>query len=398
MTYRQWTDESIVVPAVGAASSISCLRSLGRRGIHTIAVSERGSAPGFRSRYCDEAIVVPSPAEDLIGYRDALLSLARRDDVRAIAPIREADVYVLSAYYEEFAEHIAPVWPSFETLRDAHDRIRLVEAATEAGVSVPETRLLSETEDWDRELIVKGRYAAHADGYVESLSPADFVDSGPTRYLEPGIEPDRDAIRAEMGHDPIVQEYVPGAEFAFWALYDHGEAVATCQRNRIRGFKYSGSASIYRESVRIPELEAAGRALLDALDWHGLAAVQFMRDANTGEFRLMEINPRFWLSLPCAVQAGADFPYYYWRLAGGESIRIDAAYEVGVGTHLLRGEATHLHSILREDYAFVPRPSFSATFREVVRSIYEQPNFDLLSLDDPGPFVRDALNTAASLR
>lgn len=398
MRRRQWTDESIVVPAVGSASSVSCLRSLGRRGIHTIAVSERETAPGFRSRYCDEAIVVPSPAEDLVGYKEALSSLARRDDVRAIAPVREADIYVLSAYCSAFAEHIAPVWPSFETLREAHDRMRLVAAAKEAGVSVPETRLLSDVDDWDRRQIVKGRYAALTDRYLESLSPAEFVDPGPTRYLEPGIEPDREAIRAEMGHEPIVQEYIPGEEYAFWALYDHGEPVATCQRNRVRGFKYSGSASIYRQSVRIPELEAAGRALLDALDWHGLASAQFIREENTGEFRLMEINPRFWLSLPCAVRAGADFPYYYWRLAGGESVRIDTEYEVGVGTHLLRGEGTHLHSILREDYAFVERPSFLVTLWEVVRSIYEQPNFDLLSLSDPGPFARDALNTVASLR
>jgi predicted ATP-grasp superfamily ATP-dependent carboligase len=225
---------------------------------------------------------------------------------------------------------------------------------------------------------------------------ANATDLDPL-YLEPGVEPDRDAIRAEMGHEPLVQEYIPGTEHAFWALYDHGEPVATCQRNRVRGFKYSGSASIYRESVRIPELEAAGRALLDALDWHGLASAQFMRNERTGEFTLMEINPRFWLSLPCAIQAGADFANYYWRLAGGEPIRIDSPYEAGVGTHLLRGEASHLHSILREDYAFVPRPSFSATLREVARSLYEQPHFDLLSLDDPGPFVRDFRNSVTSV-
>ena len=59
-----------------------------------------------------------------------------------------------------------------------------------------------------------------------------------------------------------------------------------------------------------PELDSIGRALLDELDWHGLASVQFIEDATTDEYKLMEINSRFWASVSCAVKAGLDFPYY----------------------------------------------------------------------------------------
>lgn len=405
MTDGQREGDAVVIPAVTAASSISCVRSLGRRGIHTIAASEDERSPVFSSKYCDEPVVVPSPADDVVGYKDALLSLARRTDVRAITPVREEDVYVLSRYRPEFESHVAPLWPRFETLRAVHDRVRLMEVAAEAGVSAPGTWLLGDVDDWDDELVVKGRYAILVEEYLDypdgsapsdSSSSGGCRDPGPTTYLSPGEAPDVPAIVSGMGHEPIVQEYVPGDEYAFWALYDRGEPVATCQRRRIRGYKYAGNASIFRETVAEPDLEAAGRALLDRLDWHGLAAAQFIRDDRTGEFRLMEVNPRFWLSVPAAVLAGADFPYFYWLLATGQGDRIDPDYEVGVATHLLSGEASYLHSVLRDDFSYVERPRFVDAASAVLSSLVAEPHFDYLCRDDPWPFVRVLLNAVAA--
>ena len=433
---------SVVVPGVGAASSVTCLRSLGRRGAHTIAVSENPDAPAFRSRFCDESVLAPAPEEYLAGYKDVLLDLARREDVRTIVPVREPDVYVLSRYREQFTEHVTPLWPSFDVLETAHDRVQLVAAAEEAGVDVPETRLLSETNDWDRRLIVKSRYALVTDEQArgpsptvdgesgepssgltdggtltgkrgadpsstdsvpsepassESTAPRGFVDVGKTRYLDPGVEPDRERITAEMYHDPIVQEYIPGTEYTFRALYDHGEPVAICQKRAIRGLKYARGPSVFHEATAIPELTDAGLALLDALEWHGVASVGFIRDERSEEFKLLEINPRFWSSLPSDLPAGVDFPYYYWRVAGGEPVERNPSYETGKGTHLLRGEAAYLHSILFEDFSFVEKPPLGPELWNVVRSLVTDPRFDYLSLDDPKPFVRDLLNRTANV-
>src|SRR6056297_2076679 len=151
------TSPAVVVPAAYAPHSTTVLRSLGRRGIHTIGVYERPT-PAFSSRYCDETHIVPSPVTDVEGYKDALWGLARRDDVRAIVPLREADVYVLAKYRSEFGAKVAPLWPSFETLETVHDRIALVEAAREAGVATPETRLLDEATEWNVRRVVKARY------------------------------------------------------------------------------------------------------------------------------------------------------------------------------------------------------------------------------------------------
>ncbi|WP_226042573.1 carboxylate--amine ligase [Natrinema sp. DC36] len=390
--YRDDADDAgVVVPGIDAPSTVACLRSLRPRGVRTIVGSESRSTPAAASAYRDEFVGLPDPNSDLAAYGDALLSLAERPDVETIVPVREEDVYVLAERKDAFADEVATPWPDFETLRQVQDRVELFAAADAAGVAAPDTALLDQWDDWDRETIVKPRYTVASSDYLGARF--DDAEIGSTEYQQPGVRPDPQAELETRGHVPIVQERIPDSrEFGFFALYDHGEAVATFQHCQRRGWKYCGGPSAYRESVHIPELETAGRALLDELEWHGLAMVEFLRDPADGEFKLMEINPRFWSSLPFSVRAGADFPYYYWQLATGESIVSEPTYEVGMGGHLLRGELSYLHSVATEAYPLVERPSLQTAAREVATSLVRHPRFDYAVADDPVPFFQDGVN------
>lgn len=372
--------------------ALTCLRRLHRRNINTIVFSHDGDAPVLYSRSCDEGVLVPSPFTDVDGFADAIFSLAARDDVRAIVPSREQDAYVLSKYREQFADHVPPLWPSFETIRLAQDRKALVRRAKEAGVHVPRTWTLDELEGCVGDCVVKSRYSLLTPDYVDTLPPdrTDLADS--VMFARDGRELDPEAISTEMGHVPIVQEYVPGEEYGFWALYNDGEAVATCLKHQVRGLSYTGGTSVFRETVHDPRLEEAGRTLLDHLDWHGFASVQFKRHAETGEYTLLEINPRIWTSMSCPVRAGVDFPYYFWQLANGEEPAPRTAYDEGVGTHRLGGEVVHLKSVLTEENPIVEPPPVGSSIRSIIRSILQQPAFDYVSLSDPYPFVRDVVN------
>lgn len=130
--------------------------------------------------------------------------------------------------------------------------------------------------------------------------------------------------------------------------------------------------------------------------------VEFLHDPDTDEFELMEVNPRFWTSLPFTVKAGVDFPFIYWLQATGrlDDVEVDDDYDVGVAGHFLRGEALYLHSLFGETYPLVDRPSRVKATATVAVSLLRHPWFDLVDLDDPGPFVRDTRNllTAAVRR
>ncbi len=389
--HRQQDDRSVLVPGIDAPSTVACLRSLRPRGVRTIVGSERETTPAAVSTYCDEFVPLPDPRTDLSGYGEALLSIASRPAVQTVIPVREEDIYVLAANREAFSEVVATPWPTIDRLRRVQDRVELFDAAEAAGVATPETALLSMWDGWDRETIIKPRYTVASPEYLGSNAGGAI---GSTVYQTPGRQPDFATVLDRHGHEPLVQERIADPrEYGFFALYDRGTAVATFQHCQHRGWEYCGGPSAYRESVSIPALERAGRDLLDELDWHGLAMVEFLRDPRDGTFKLMEINPRFWSSLPFSVRVGANFPAYYWQLATGEPID-PGEYAVGVGGHLLRGEVSYLHSILTAEYPTVDRPRFAEAVWDVVSSVVREPRFDYAVADDPVPFFRDGLNVA----
>jgi hypothetical protein len=144
---------------------------------------------------------------------------------------------------------------------------------------------------------------------------------------------------------------------------------------------------VYRTSVYIDELQTVADRLLSELNWHGIACIEYMRHAETGEFVLTEINPRTWQSLSTAVRAGADFPHDYWLAAMGEPERIDPTYKLGVGTHSLYGEFEYVHSLFRDRSPHTERPPIAPQLWAVLTSLYDEPAFDYTRLDDPGPLV-----------
>ena len=385
--------EAAVIPVGFESGAYSCVRSLSRRGVDTIVASGRDDTPAAASRFCDEFVSIPSPYEDLIAYRDALVGLAAREDVATILPLCAQDAYVFARYAEAFEPYVSLVTPAAELLDTVFDRTKLVAAAEAAGVPAPETQLLTDVDAWDRDLIIKSRYNLLTEESCPQFSPREVATAKRVTHVAPGESVNVEAVESEMQHTPIVQEYIPSSdEYLFGALYDAGEPVTTFQHRQIRGDSYTGGGGVYRKAIRDPELERVGRTLLDYLEYDGLACIEFMKHAETGEYVLTEINPRLWQSLATAVRAGADFPASYWEVATSTPVRSDFQYDVGVGTHLLYGELGHLISVVRDESPFVDRPSLLRTAWEIAASCVENPAFDMLRADDPEPFIRGVVH------
>lgn len=373
-----------VVTASRYPHGYASIRSLAQAGVGTIAAVDDPTLPITASRYSDEVVEVPPPSE-FLPYKDALLKLARRPEVRTIVPHRPQDPYLLAKYADEFEPHVDLAIPSLETLRRAHDRKVLMDAAEKAGVPLPETSLLGDADaDAASDRIVKSRYNLVTADYVDSFDPSEGKIEKSIVHVHADEPLDTEAIREQMNHEPIVQEHVDAADqYVFGALYNQGEALATFQHRQLRADDYTGGGGVYRETIHDPELEDVGRRILDHLEWHGLACIEYVEDAETGEFKLIELNPRMWQSLPCATRSGADFPYWYWLQATDRAGEIKAGFETGVRTHYLFGEIEHLASIAAADSPVVDRPSLPSRTAEILASSVRTPQFDYLHLDDP---------------
>ncbi|HZD93604.1 MAG TPA: ATP-grasp domain-containing protein, partial [Candidatus Sulfotelmatobacter sp.] len=129
----------------------------------------------------------------------------------------------------------------------------------------------------------------------------------------------QEQLRRWLSLTPVLQQqYVGGRGVGIEFLFNHGQKVWHFVHERLHEYPLSGGASSYRRAIQPPpELLHDAERLLNALNWHGVAMVEFKMDGR-GQYWLMEINPRLWGSLAVSIDAGVDFPRGLLKVARGE--------------------------------------------------------------------------------
>ena len=146
---------------------------------------------------------------------------------------------------------------------------------------------------------------------------------------------------------PVLQAFAPGTGYGVCLLYNQGQFRAAFAERYLRCKEENFGTSTFRESVHAPELIEMGRALLDSLNWHGVAHLDFLYDETTKRAALIEVNPRFWGALDLAVRAGVDFPYLLYRMAVDGDVTAVTEYRSGVCARWIVGEMLHLFNLLK---------------------------------------------------
>lgn len=352
-------------------------------------------AKSFFSRYCVRRALYPSPAAGVGAFVERLCGIV--DEVRPelLMPMTERTILAIMAYRKriESCVAIAPL-PSEHAFAVALDKGTTVELAESRGLPVPRTFRLSHLEDLSHirsqlpyPVVIKPRRSQ-----IWTVDD-QIVSSGPVEYCFAPQELERKYLavhrRAPL---PLIQEFIPGEGYGISTLYCRGQLRALFAHRRLRMVHPTGSGSSLRESIAPPpDMVEAARSLLDALAWHGVAMVEFKRDPRDGLPKLMEINGRFWNSLPLAVAAGVDFPLLLYRLAMDGEVPECFAYRLGVKSRWLTGDLRHLAEVMRGR----PRgwahefPSRWGTLRDVLRTSGGDVRYDELWPSDRLPLIGD---------
>lgn len=317
--------------------ALTAVRSLGRHAIRVTVAADKPNAMAFHSRYCAERLLAP-PAADTQVYADWLLHTLRTQRYDALLFFGEASAGVVMSQREAVQALTGCPLPSHYSFLTADRKDRVMRLARSIGVRAPRTFELANLDDVDG-LAGSLRYPVVVKGVWGSCGRQVAVARDPAA-LRPTVERIA-ALRTSPGLPlPILQEYIPGTGYGVSALWRDGAPVAVFQHRRLeehdiaRGTRLAHAAA-GAESVDEPEMRAAADALLGALQWDGMAMVEFRRSSTDGQFYLMEINPRFVGSLDLAVAAGMDLPWLYARQAAGRPAAAPPAYRTGVRYHWL---------------------------------------------------------------
>lgn len=378
-------------------SALAVVRSLGKHGISCTVGSTRKMGMALHSRYTTGCFVYDSPFEAPEKFIEQVISeCASKKEKPVLFAMSDAASLLLARHREKLLPHAHLLLPSFESIEIAYDKARTVGLATYCQVPTPKTYTPASTQEVGElvptltfPVVVKPR---HSTSWVDGVGARGIVvfAHNSKELLEHFVR-----IVEEAGEPPIIQEYVRGEEFGVEVFALKGKVRALCAHRRIRSLSPRGGAAVVKETISVSsDVKGYVEKLIKELSWDGVAMIEFKRDKERGGRELLiEINGRFWGSLPLAVAAGVDFPHLHFKASQGEEVASEFFCKVPTVSRHFLGDVKHLLSVLfaRDPLRSQLYPSRGHAIRDFFKFTPHM-HYDVISWRDPKPFMFEIIN------
>ncbi len=361
--------------------TLAVVRSLGKKGIEVTVGENIRLATSLFSKYATKRVVYPSPGTKPDAFIDYLLDELKQVSYDVLFPMEEETLLLVAKNQKKISELTYLLIPDYEKIEFARNKKNIIKRARELDIPCPKTWFIEDINEVEKiageiqyPAVIKPQVSFGSYGIKRAGNKEELI----SKYKEVH----------KIYPLPLIQESIPrkGEAFGVSALFNRdSELRAVFVHKRLREYPVTGGPSTLRESVRNLKVQELGLRLLKALNWVGVAMVEFKVNPRDGKPKLMEVNPRFWGSLQLAILSGVDFPYLIYRMAKEGDIEPVLDYKIGVRCRwMFPGDFLHFFSNLRR---FRWTPSFF-NFRT---------NYDILSLEDPGPTLGRALSVYSLL-
>jgi predicted ATP-grasp superfamily ATP-dependent carboligase len=214
------------------------------------------------------------------------------------------------------------------------DKARMLEAAVEAGLSVPATAVVGSAADVEPAVekvgvpaVVKpvGRFILDAGRIARR---GKFID---TFHIKAVRNTSEDSLRrclrtaVDAGLRVLVQEEIPGGaeKLDSLKLYadKNSEPLAFFFGKKVRQFPSDfgcGTLTVTRPPT--PERARLAARFVKQVGYHGIASFEWKLDEREGTYKFMEINPRVWSWTLLCDAAGVNLPYIQYLEVTGQDV------------------------------------------------------------------------------
>ncbi len=310
----------VIVYGVDTQIGLSLVRELGKKNCEIVAVGKSNDSLGLRSKYVTYPYVLSAKNDqDKVEF---LLAIEKQTSARYLLCVSEDDIL----FFNRVKEQIKPIKalvPNQESIEKVLSKDFTAQAAQKVGIETPKTTLLNHESELAA-IVDKLKYPV----ILKWSNPHDVMKFA--NELSIKIEKlvycyNKDELKqkihsyAPLKQFPMLQEYCPGVGFGQFFFMHEGQALLRFQHQRVHEWPPEGGFSSLCRAIPVHKHEALQQqsiALLQSINWQGVAMVEYRYDETTGNAILMEINGRFWGSLPLAYHANVPFAWYTYKILG----------------------------------------------------------------------------------
>jgi predicted ATP-grasp superfamily ATP-dependent carboligase len=321
MKFNNFPSKSAIVSDGMWRKSLSVVRSLGKKDINVSVMGSSFLTVSFWSRFTTKRIYSSSAENNYDKFGQKLMVLLEGDSSTnkpVLFPMEDATLNWASKNKKFVDQYSHCLIPDYESLVIAQDKFKTLNLAISCNIQTPKT-IQAKTLFEFKKIVGDS---------IRDKTIKDFLIKPVSGSGSSGVVYGNDIEKCNLDlywnkHNPILfQELIPknGKAVGVSMLINRkGKVCAHFIHERLHQFPVSGGPSTDRIGIKNEFLLKKSTELLNKLNWKGVAMVEWKYDHNCDEFKLLEINPRFWGSLELAIRSGVDFPYLYFRAAQGLS-------------------------------------------------------------------------------
>ena len=344
----------VLVTDGGYSHSLAIIRSLSKLG-HCVdcighpyclsSLSKNINKCSYKQKYFNER------------YIDKFLTFLDCENYDFLIPIGGQSVKFINKYRTEISKKVIINLAPYKSIEKCLDKNKLLKLATELEIPTPKI--------YESDEILNLNLSKYSFPRKFVIKPSSELSNSKVVYTS-DINLIKDFLDNE--EDLLFQDFINGCGVGFFAIYDNGILKNFFMHKRIRENPPSGGSSVCAESISDERLYKYGKKILDTLNWHGVAMVEFKKEYKTNKLFLMEVNPKFWGSHDLAISSGINFAEEYLEI-NPYSRKIEKAREF------------QIEFVLNKRFQWLAR-DISSSFLRPIRLFKVLYNFSILKVDN----------------
>jgi len=379
----------VLVLGEDTLSFLATIRSLCRFGLEVHVAWCPLDAPALQSRYVKQVHRIPPYREQTDDWIQAFQRILRQQQFDLVLPTTDSTILPFQMYRDQFEPLATFCLLPDDTFRICSDKGEIYRLAVQEAVPVPRQRVIRNVKEalecaknFGYPLVLKPKRSA--EGQNPSVRQVVRKAFNERELLEL-------AKQMTANQEVLIQENFIGGGVGVEVLCKDGQILTAFQHERVHEPMMGGGSS-YRKSVPLHAgMYAATSRLMKALRYTGVAMVEYKQNSATGEWILIEINSRFWGSLPLSIAAGLDFPRYLYEMLLQGRTEFPRTYPTGMFSRNwskdMQWFLANLHAD-RSNPQLQSRPLWSGML-EAGNILLLRERSDTLALDDPRPAWAD---------
>lgn len=291
---------SVLIPDGETGNALSIVRCLGEyKNIKIFVLSNKNNSPVRYSRYVSKYLSYSSDGTKE-KYLAAIIDAIESTNADILLPLDVGAIRLVAEYNDSLSRIIAvaPV-PEVNSFDSANDKWLLSLWLKENGITHPETSLFKKNQNLDEvistltfPIIIKPTLGFGGNG-IKIIQTAEELQNWNREF--------------DHSEDYIFQAYIKGYDIDCSVISLDGKIFVHTIQKSIKYLKddpwayamdFAENAEVFRIVTEIVE----------KFNWSGVNNIALRYDEDTDQFKIIEMNPRFWASVLATLFTGVNFP------------------------------------------------------------------------------------------